>query len=184
MKLRLRTSEINDIDKIYDLQLKCFGQNDAWYKQLISQYINNGLIIETLSPNEHDNNIVGVLLQGNITPCNKKYDFLNNEYYKEDMFVPITEYGKCFLLNNNQYKPIYGILMLCIDENFRGKKLAQNLISVHFLHNKGKHVCLNTRKSNVNAYNLYLKMGYQHIADIKNKYFNPNEDSIFMVKHI
>jgi ribosomal protein S18 acetylase RimI-like enzyme len=178
MKLKLRNSEINDVDKIYDLQLKCFGVNDAWYKQIILQYIEFGLVIE------FNNDIIGVLLQGNITPCNKKYDFLNNPSYKEDEFEPITEYGNCFLLNNNQYNTMYGILMICIDEKFRGKKLAQKLILTHFNQNKGKTVCLTTRKLNINAYKLYLKMGYNHIANIKNKYFNPNEDAIFMVKYI
>jgi N-acetylglutamate synthase-like GNAT family acetyltransferase len=179
MKLKLRTSNINDIDKIYDLQLKCFGENEAWYKQIIYQYIDTGLVIE-----DFENNIIGVLLQGNMTPCNKKYDFLNNDSYKEDIFEPITEYGNCFLLNNNQFQEMYGILMICIDEKYRGKKLAQKLISTFFSQNKEKNICLLTRQSNTNAYNLYLKMGFNHIANIKNKYFNPTEDAIFMVKHI
>jgi ribosomal protein S18 acetylase RimI-like enzyme len=41
-----------------------------------------------------------------------------------------------------------------------------------------------TRQSNSNAYELYKSMGYIQIAIIKNKYFLPSEDSIFMIKHL
>ena len=72
--------------------------------------------------------------------------------------------------------------MLCIDPKYRGKGLAQKLINIHFKSNDDKKIlCLNTRKSNL-AYNLYLKMGYEHIVTVKNKYFQPNEDSYFMIK--
>lgn len=177
MIVKLRSSNINDIDKIYELQLKCFSSNDTWYKCIISQYINSGIVIE------FNDNIIGVLLEGDIIPCNKKYYFLNTETYKEDIFEPININGNNFLNNNIQYETHYGIVMICIDNNYRNKKLAQKLILAHFNKNINKQICLTTRKSNINAYNLYLKMGYEHIANIKNKYFLPDEDAIFMIKN-
>ena len=54
----------------------------------------------------------------------------------------------------------------------------------HFKDNSNKTICLNTRRSNINAYRLYQSMGYNHIAFIKNKYFLPTEDSIFMIKDL
>jgi len=178
MKLKLRTSNNNDIDKIYNLQLKCFNINDTWYKQIICQYINTGLVIEN-----ENNDIIGVLLQGNLTPCNKKYDFFNKFDYKEDIFESVNIDGELFFNNNKHYDNYHGILMICVDEQYRMKKLAQKLISTFFEQNKNITVGLFTRKSNINAYNLYLKMGFNHIGNIKNKYFNPDEDAIFMIKN-
>jgi len=62
--------------------------------------------------------------------------------------------------------------------------LAKKLIEKHWQDNPNKILCLNTRRSNINAYSLYKKMGYEHIALIKNKYFLPTEDSIFMIKDL
>ena len=45
-------------------------------------------------------------------------------------------------------------------------------------------LCLNTRQSNSNACELYKSMGYIQIAIIKNKYFLPSEDSIYMIKNL
>jgi ribosomal protein S18 acetylase RimI-like enzyme len=72
--------------------------------------------------------------------------------------------------------------MICIDPKYRGKGLAKKLIEKHWKDNNNKLVCLNTRKSNITAFMLYKSMGYEHIAYIKNKYFLPTEDSIFMIK--
>ena len=179
MKLKLRTSKNEDIDKIYNLQLKCFNINDAWYKQIICQYINTGLVIEN-----ENNEIIGVLLQGNLTPCNIKYDFYNKCDYNEDIFEPINNDGVLFFNNNKHHDNYHGILMICIDEQFRKKNLAQKLILTFFEQNKNKTVGLFTRKSNINAYNLYLKMEFNHIGNINNKYYNPIEDAIFMIKHL
>ena len=178
MILKLRSSKISDIDKIYELQLKCFSSTDTWYKSIINQYINTGLVIE------YDNNIIGVLLEGEIIPCNKTNNLLNNNECKNDIYEPITDYGQYFYDNDQCYKQNYGIVMICIDNNYRGKKLAQKLILTHFNNNKNKQLCLITRKTNLSAYNLYIKMGYEHIANIKNKYFLPDEDGIFMIKNI
>jgi ribosomal protein S18 acetylase RimI-like enzyme len=175
MILKLRSSKISDIDKIYELQLKCFSPNDAWYKTIIYEYINTGLVIE------YDNNIIGVLLEGEITPCDKINNLLNNNEFKNDIYEPITEYGLRFYTDNLHYKQNYGIVMICIDDKYRGKKLAQKLILTHLNNNKNKQLCLLTRKTNISAYNLYLKMGYEHIANIKNKYYLPDEDAKFMI---
>ena len=102
----------------------------------------------------------------------------NNLEYKEDIFESICDKGKIF----DSFKEYYGIVMICIHSDYRGKGLAKKLINKHFDDNKEKLVCLNTRRSNINAYQLYKNMGYEHIAFIKNKYFLPSEDSIFMIK--
>lgn len=173
MKLLLRNSNQNDLDKIYDLHMKCFLSPEHWYKTIIRQYLNDGIVIQLKDTNE----IIGILLQGDITPCSKSD---NNT----EQFESICENGQVFINNNIHYKVLYGIVMLCIDPKYQKKGLGKKLVEKHFKMNKNKIVCLNTRKSNINAYSLYKKMGYEHIAYIKDKYFLPTEDSIFMIKDL
>lgn len=176
MKIKLRRSTQIDLDNVYDLHTKCFNNADYWYKSNIQHYLDNGIIIEIKETNE----VIGILLQGNITPCNKKMDIDIDKEYKEDIFEAIND--KCN--NFDPYTEYYGIVMICIDPKYRGKGLGKKLIQAHFDDNKNKKICLNTRRSNINAYQLYKKMGYEHIAFIKNKYFLPSEDSIFMIKNL
>jgi ribosomal protein S18 acetylase RimI-like enzyme len=175
MKIKLRRSMQSDLEKIYQLHTECFNNSsDHWYRSNIQHYLDNGILVEI----KETNTIIGILLQGNITPCNKKMnESIENNY--EDIFEPINETGQKF----DPYKEYYGIVMICIHPNYRGKGLAKKLIDKHFDDNKNIVLCLNTRKSNVNAYQLYKNMGYEHIALIKNKYFFPIEDSIFMIKN-
>ncbi len=184
MKFKIRHGTQYDIDKVYDLHLRCFSSTDCWYKSSIRPYLEKSIVIELLSTNE----IIGVLLQGYLTPCNKKCevdDETNSKgNYKEDIFEPVNENGELFMKKNIQFNEIYGITMICVDPKYRGKGLAKKLIQKHFLDNKNKVVCLNTRCSNIGAYKLYQLMGYDHIAYIKNKYFLPCEDSIFMIKDL
>ena len=167
MKCNIRKSNYNDLDNIYNLHINCFNINDQWYKSIIGQYINNGIIIEI-----DNNQIIGILLQGDITPCS------NSE--KND-FIPINDKGVEFHNNLNHIKTQYGIVMLCVDNNFRNKGIGTKLINTFLNLNKDKILCLNTRKSNSNAFNLYKKIGFEYIAHIKKKYFLPDEDSIFMI---
>lgn len=195
MKIKIRRSCQSDLDKVYDLHAKCFSQSDHWYKSNIRQYLDNGIVVET----KDSNKIIGILLQGSITPCNQDLsDFslfastdVNQENtnkqdtdYKADEFIPVNDTGKLFLEKSIHFKELYGIVMVCIDSEYRGKGLAQKLIEKHWQNNSNKVLCLNTRRSNINAYSLYKKMGYEHIALIKNKYFLPTEDSIFMIKDL
>lgn len=181
MKIKIRRSLQSDLDSVYILHTKCFEQTDCWYKSAIRNYLDRGIVIE----NKENSEIIGVLLQGMITPCNRASSKdLNNGEEKDDIFEPVEEIGKLFLENSAQYKDIYGILMICIHSDFRGKGLAKKLIEKHYADNPDRVLCLNTRRSNLNAFNLYLKMGYTHIACIKNKYFLPNEDSMFMIRDI
>ena len=174
MKIKLRRSLQSDLENVYQLHIKCFNNSDQWYRSNIQHYLDNGILIEIKDTNE----TIGILLQGNIIPCNKKMD-MNTEYeYKEDIFDPVNDKGKKF----DPYQEYYGIVMICIHPGYRGKGLAKKLIEKHFDDNKNNLVCLNTRRSNINAYQLYKKMGYEHIGNIKNKYFLPSEDSIFMIK--
>jgi ribosomal protein S18 acetylase RimI-like enzyme len=112
---------------------------------------------------------------------NLNYENDPSKFHYLDIFVPINENGHIFLQNNAHVKEYYGIVMLCIHEKFRGQGLAKKLINKHLKSNLNKILCLHTRKSNLSAYNLYKKVGYDHIAYIKNKYFFPTEDSIFMI---
>jgi ribosomal protein S18 acetylase RimI-like enzyme len=175
MKVIIRRSSNKDLDKIYDLQCRCFSQYDSWYKSHVANYLKDGLVVEL------DGSIIAVLLQGKMTPCNRKFSYMDCNY-KEDIFESVSETGKYFQENDLQFEEMHGIVMICVDGNYRGKGLAKKLIEKHFLENKGKVLCLNTRRTNTNAYDLYKKMGYEHIAFIKNKYFLPDEDSIFMIK--
>ena len=53
MKIKIRRSNKDDLDNIYDLQNKCFEIGDQWYKSYIIQYLETSLVIEksdTLSP--------------------------------------------------------------------------------------------------------------------------------------
>ncbi len=203
MKIKIRRSCQSDLDKVYELHTRCFVQSDHWYKSNIRHYLDNGIVVETKDTNK----IIGVLLQGSITPCNKPYIsegssgsfslFSNTDNankpenkpnlesgYKADEFSPVNDTGKFFLNNSIHFKELYGIVMICIDPEFRGKGLGKKLIEKHWQDNTNKVLCLNTRRSNISAYTLYKKMGYEHIAFIKNKYFQPNEDSIFMIKDL
>lgn len=176
MKIKIRRSCNDDIDKIFDLHSLCFSKNDCWYKSAIANYVNNGIVIQVIDTN----NIIGVLLQGNILPCSN-FD-KTSEFFSNETFESVNDYGSVFFDDNLHKKEHMGIVMICIHPDFRGKGLAKKLIEKHFQDNKGKLVCLNTRKSNHNAISLYKSMGYIHIGNIPNKYFLPNEDSVFMIK--
>lgn len=167
MKVKFRRSNNDDLENIYQLQIKSFNKNDQWYKSIIQQYLNNGIVIET------ENNIIGVLLQGQINACDG-----------DEIFDPINEIGEDFVRKNLHIKKLNGIVMLCIDPEYQRKGLGQKLINKHLEDNKNNLVCLFTRKTNIKAYNLYVKLGYEHIGYIKNKYFQPNEDGIFMINKI
>ena len=164
MKLKIRRGEPKDLDKMYEMHLKCFDKNDCWYKSAMANYINDSIIIEIIDEIDFGR-IIGILLQGNITPCDKDEVITKNN-------IDIDIDG---------HKSYSGIMMICVDPEFRGKCLGNKLIEKHFLDNPNKLLCLNTRKSNIIAQKLYNKMGYIHYGDIKNKYFLPNETSHFMI---
>ena len=209
MKFKIRRSCQDDLNNIHQLHTECFMPSDHWYHSAIKHYLDNSIVIERLNNTNTTNTkqIIGVLLQGTMIPCNKKFSSdeidetfnitttnntttnnttTNNTDYKEDIFEPVNETGILFTQNNTQYTNVYGIVMICIHPEYRKKGLAKKLITKHFEDSSktNKYVCLNTRLSNINAYNLYKSMEYEHIAFIKNKYFLPNEDSIFMIKYL
>lgn len=191
MKLKVRRSRIEDLESIYDLQVNCFTNVfDRWYKSIISQYINAGIVIEVLSTGK----IVGALLQGDLTACNREVKAEDSSFmsenskdnYKPDYFEATCDLGKYFEEEQLYMKPYKGIAMICVDPEYRGKGLGKKLINKHFIDNKDDSsiLCLHTRKSNINAFLLYKKTGYRQIAYVKNKYHSPNEDSIFMIKEL
>ena len=207
MKVKFRRSCQYDLEQVYELHTKCFSTSDQWYKSTIKHFLDKGIVVE-LNNKDSTKKIIGVLLQGTITACNQKmnvetvdqhadtsniFDYSSKttnhntntqstDGYKEDVFEPVTSNGKLFLSNNIHLKELYGIVMICVDPEFRGKGLAKKLIEKHLKDNPNKVLCLNTRRTNIGAFMLYKSMGYEHIAYIKNKYFLPTEDSIFMIK--
>ena len=160
MKITIRKSTTDDYNDIYNLHIKCFDRTDQWYKTVIRECAHNGYVICT------ETKIIGVLLYSKILPC-----------CETETFIPENNMGKDFLKENKHHSNIDGITMLCVHPKFRNKGFAQKLIKCY----EPKEVCLNTRRSNP-AYNLYIKMGYSHIGTIKEKYFLPTEDSMFMYK--
>jgi ribosomal protein S18 acetylase RimI-like enzyme len=183
MKVKFRRTTASDLDNIYDMHTKCFNTTDQWYKSAIKNYLATGIVIELNDTKE----IIGVMLQGEMTPCNIKMSQSENNddaNYLGDIFEPLTNNGKILLANKTHYQPIMGIVMICVNPKYRNRGLAQKLIEKHFTDNKDMVVCLNTRRSNISAYTLYKKMGYEHVAYIKNKYFLPNEDAIFMINDL
>jgi len=176
MKLQLRRSNQNDLDKVHELQSQCFDTSDQMYRSNLQHYLNDGILLEDIGANK----LIGVLLQGFITPCNNDIKLTldepdtgtNNNIIKVDI-------NKCNEFDF--YKEHYGIVMLCVDSEYRKHGYAQKLIEKHFNDNNVSS-CLNTRKTNINAIELYKKMGYEHIAYIKDNYFFPNADSTFMIK--
>ncbi len=169
MKIRIRRSNKDDVDGIYDCHKECFEQGDHWYKSSIQQFVDRSYVIEAVETKK----IVGVLLQGPIVPC---------EMSEVDNFVPVSKTGEIFIENKLHLETNYGITMVCVVPECRGKGLATKLIELHFKENDNEMLCLNTRASN-KAIDLYKKMGYEHIATIKDKYYFPTEDSVFMVKN-
>ena len=165
MKLKIRRSIKDDIDKIYDLHNKCFEPGDQWYKIYIIQYLENSFVIE----NNETKELFGVLLQGPIIAFN-----LN------ETLELINKSGEIFKDQKLYLEPIQGITMLCVHPDFRNKGLASKLIELHLKEHKNELICLHTRKSNP-AFNLYKKYGYEHIVTIKEKYYSPTEDSYFMI---
>lgn len=162
VKLNIRKSKYSDLNQVYELHLKCFDKSDCWYKTIIAQHINNGYVIE------NNNIIIGVLLEGDIIALDGNEEF-----------QPSNDIGKKFIEDNQQYSKLFGIIMLCVNPEYQKCGLGKKLISKHIQKNK-KLLYLHTRKSNP-AQHLYIKMGYKQIGIIKNKYFQPSEDSIFMV---
>ena len=167
MKIKIRRSNKQDLDTIYDLQKICFAVGDQWYKSFIIQFLETSLVIEKIETKE----LIGVLLQGPIIACDSD---------ENDKFIPENRSGEIFKEQKLHFEITPGITMLCIHPDFRNKGLASKLIELHLKEHKDELVCLQTRKSNP-AYNLYLKHGYEHIATIKEKYYSPTEDSCFMI---
>jgi ribosomal protein S18 acetylase RimI-like enzyme len=170
--INIRNANKNDIDNIYKLQIECFPIGDVLYKPFLFNLIDNAFVAE------FENNIVGFLLQGKIIACDK----LINNNFDIDKFVSLNSDGDIFEKNNYHIKEHYGIIMLCVDKKFRNKQIAQILIKKHIDNYKcqinntlNSNLILITRKSNIAAQNLYLKMNYKCIAEIENKYYNPTE---------
>ena len=158
MIVKIRKSNIIDLDNIFILHNLCFSFNDRWYKNAISQYIDNSLVIE------YNNNIIGILLQGNFIPLTNKEILINK------------------LDNESLNKEVYGIVMLCIHPNYRNKGLASKLINIHInLDKNHNNFYLCTRINNTSAIELYKKNGYIHIGNIKDKYYLPAEDGYLMI---
>jgi len=168
VNVKVRKAYPEEIDTVFECHKQCFEQGDQWYKSVIGQNIKSTYVVVV----EANNEIIGVMIQGDIKPC---------EQSEADDFEPLDKTGEMFKNNNFHLDNLFGITMLCILPKYRNKGIASKLIDFHLKMNQDEMLCLNTRKSNP-AINLYLKKGYKHIANIKNKYFSPNEDSYFLIK--
>lgn len=174
MKIIMRKSNIEDLDNIYNLHNLCFTFNDRWYKNAICQYIDDSIVIVT-----EDNEIIGVLLQGNFNPIlNDEELVVPNIDNKSDLVVPNID--KDFVVPNIDDE-VFGIVMICIHPDYRNKGLASKLINTHIKINNEKKLYLCTRITNTNAILCYKKNGYELIGNIKNKYYLPVEDACFMI---
>jgi len=160
MKVLIRKTTKEDLTAIYDLHIKCFTTMDTWYKSYLANFMDSGYVIENINTNSM---ILGVLLYGDITACDENETLI--------------------MENNMEYnnKPTRGITMLCVDKKYQGKGLAKKLIDKYHHDNPHKTLCLHTRESNINAITLYKKKGYTIFGRIKDKYFCPTEDSIYML---
>ena len=165
--MKIRESNSEDIDNIYNLQIECFSKSDLWYRAIIQQYLDTGFVIEN-----NNNKLIGVLLHGDINACDRGEEF-----------IPLNDEGKDFLNNNLQNEKFNGIVMICIHPEYQNQGLATILVKKYFDMNKQSKYCLFTRKSNYKAIKLYNKMGYSQIGFIPNKYFFPNEDALFFMKN-
>lgn len=191
--MNIRKSNDNDLNEIFNLHLKCFDTADCLYKATFISLLANGIVIEK------ENKIVSFLSQELLSPCDilplsmESIDNTNDKYlenlienttneikYDVDNFIPVNEIGISFKMNNNHIKPMYGISLIFVEREFRNTGIASAMISYHIEHNE-KPLCLHVRKSNLSAISLYNKLGYIYIADIKNKYYNPTEDSSFYI---
>lgn len=75
------------------------------------------------------------------------------------------------------------IYNLAVDENFRGLKIATNLINELFKYSKSiglRFLSLEVRRSNEIAKCLYKKLGFELLGLRKNFYTSPIEDAIIM----
>lgn len=76
------------------------------------------------------------------------------------------------------------ITSIAVDENFRRKGLAQELIAefIKNLPENTENIFLEVRESNTPAINLYRKCGFEKLSVRKNFYTSPRENAIVMVK--
>lgn len=75
---------------------------------------------------------------------------------------------------------IIEIYNLCVDERYRRRHIAYNLLMHAFETLDAKSSILEVRASNINAISLYTKLGYKEIHRRK-KYYQ-NEDAIVLEK--
>ena len=100
MKIKIRRSCQSDLDKVFDLHTKCFSQSDHWYKSNIRHYLDDGIVVET----KDSNKIIGILLQGYITPCNQNLNVENSSTdfsSSGDIYSGLTIYGPLELVGLN-----------------------------------------------------------------------------------
>ena len=152
--IKLRKTNLTDINDIYNLQYNCFEFGDRWYKQALQEYILNGFVIE------YNNTIIAFILYGS--------------------FIPLVGSEYIINIDNKLYNnTVDGIVMLCVDLQYRRKGLATLLITEYLKLNKNTSFII-TRTSNTDAYNLYIKLGYELIGNIKEKYYLPLEDGCLL----
>lgn len=72
-----------------------------------------------------------------------------------------------------------GVISLAVDNRFRGKGIAEQLMK-HCLNTYTNDITLHVRKSNLQALNLYKKLGFNEKDVITDYYINPTEDALLL----
>lgn len=157
MKIIIRYGLENDITQIDSLQKICFSSSELWNTNIIKQYLEKSWVIECKGK------IIGVLLPG--------------------LLMATLTLNDCEIIDNsiNPTKPIYGIGLICVHPRYRGKGLATKLIEKHKENYVNQPIGLLVREHNDQAIKLYKKMNYKEICIIKDKYYEPIDNGIFMV---
>ena len=137
----------------------------------------NNTIEDTLDIKYTENADIKYLENLNINCADK----LNENDFNINNFEALNDGGDIILQNITEFGQniLYGIGMLCVDENYRNNGIASLLITEHLANTKSS--ILHVRQNNTNAIKLYEKFGYLNIAKIKNKYCLPKEDSLLYI---
>jgi ribosomal protein S18 acetylase RimI-like enzyme len=174
MKVVIRRTTNEDLDAVYDLHQKCFQPSDCWYKSYLRNFMSSGYVLVSVE----NNKFIGVLLEGDVVACADGSVDTGMEQFIHD-----SEMGKYFVKDNKHKVVLHGMVMVCVHPRYRNKGLGGRLIDTFHKDNKNKELYLHTRQSNANNISVYKSKGYQILGRIKDKYFQPTEDSVFMYRN-
>lgn len=100
-------------------------------------------------------------------------------YFGYGIYVNKILEGYIFILDTFDAEEI---VKIAISKKMRRKGLASKLLLFMIENQKREQFFLEVRESNINAINLYLKMGFEKISIRKNYYKDTKENAIIMRK--